>query len=115
MKKTNLKLSQLIETMRAIAAEGNHFVKGDAFHDIVKIAGDKEEIDDLDIEDEYKEGVWHWCLRKNGTTLGEYASVVEEFEQEHLSEAVAAYKIHYKDGRFSIETVKDFGNEFFDL
>lgn len=113
MEKKEIKLSALIETMRGIAAEGNRFVKGDTFHDVVKIAGDVEEIEDADLE-EFKEGQWFWCLRKNGTTLGSFKSTVDEFEAEYPKEAVAAYKIHYKNRRFSIARVKEFGNEFFD-
>lgn len=114
MEKKEMKLSALIETMRGIAAEGNRFVKGDAFHDVVTISREVEEIEDADIEDEYKVGEWYWCLRKNGTTLGSFKSTVDEFEVEHSKEAVAAYKIQYKNRRFSIIRVKEYGNEFFD-
>ncbi len=114
MEKKDLKLSQLIETMRAIAAEGNRFVKGDSFHDVVKITSDVEEIEDADLEPQYKEGEWFWSLRKNGTTLGCFSSSVEEFGKEFPTEAVASYKIHYSRRRFSIVRVKEFGNEFFD-
>lgn len=56
MEKKEMKLSALIETMRGIAAEGNRFVVGDSFHDVVRISREAEEIEDADIEDEYKEG-----------------------------------------------------------
>ncbi len=114
MEKTNLKLSQLIGTMREIASEGNRFVKGDTFHDVERIAREVEEIEDADIEDEYKEGEWFWCLRKNGTEIGAYAVVAEEFGKQYPKEAVAAYKIHYSSRRFSFARVKEYGNEFFD-
>lgn len=114
MEKKNLKLSQLIETMRGIAAEGNRFVKGDAFHDIVKIISDIEEVEAADLEDVYMEAEWHWCLRKNGTTLGSFSGTVAEFEKEYAKEAVAAYKIHYANRHFSIARVKEYGNEFYD-
>lgn len=114
MEKKEMKLSALIETMRGIAAEGNRFVVGDSFHDVVTISREVEEIEDADIEDEYKEGEWFWCLRKNGTGLGSFKSKVDEFEAEYANEAVAAYKIQYKNRRFSIALLKEFGNEFFD-
>lgn len=114
MEKTNLKLSELIEVMRGIAAEGNRFVVGDSFHDVVRISREAEEVEDCDIEDEFKEGQWFWCLRKNGTTLGSFASTVDEFGAEYPNEAVSAYKILYKNRRFSIARVKEYGNEFFD-
>lgn len=114
MEKKEMKLSALIETMRGIAAEGNRFVVGDSFHDIVRISREVEEIEDADIEDEYNEGEWFWCLRKNGTALGSFKRTVDEFGAEHSKEAVAAYKIQYKNRRFSIVLVKEFGNEFFD-
>ncbi len=114
MEKKDLKLSQLIETMRAIASEGNRFVKGDSFHDVVKITSDVEEIEDADLEPQYKEGEWFWSLRKNGTALGSFSSSIEEFGKEYPTEAVASYKIHYSRRRFSIVRVKEFGNEFFD-
>lgn len=38
MEKKNLKLSELMESMREISSEGNHFVKGDTFIDVVEIA-----------------------------------------------------------------------------
>lgn len=38
MEKKEMKLSALIETMRGIAAEGNRFVVGDSFHDVVTIS-----------------------------------------------------------------------------
>lgn len=109
MEKKEMKLSALIETMRGIAAEGNRFVVGDSFHDVVRISREVEEI-----EDAYKEGEWFWCLRKNGTALGSFKSTVDEFAAEYPKEAVAAYKIQYKNRRFSIARVKEFGNEFFD-
>lgn len=110
-----MKLSALIETMRGIAAEGNRFVVGDSFHDIVRITRETEEIEDVeDLEDEFKEGVWFWCLRKNGTALDSFSGSVEEFGNEYPKEAVAAYKIQYKSRSFSITRVKEFGNEFFD-
>lgn len=114
MEKKELKLSQLIETMRGIAAEGNRFVKGDAFHDIVKIVSDIEEVEAADLEDVYMEAEWHWCLRKNGTRLGSFSNTVEEFGKEYANEAVVAYKIHYAARRFSIVRVKEYGNEFYD-
>lgn len=114
MENKEMKLSALIETMRGIAAEGNRFVVGDSFHDVVRILREVEEIKDADLEDEFKEGEWFWCLRKNGTTLGSFKSTVDEFEVEHSNEAVAAYKIQYKNRRFSIARVKEYGNEFFD-
>lgn len=58
MEKKEMKLSALIETMRGIAAEGNRFVVGGSFHDVVRISREAEEIEDADIEDEYKEGEW---------------------------------------------------------
>lgn len=114
MEKKDLKLSQLIETMRGIAAEGNRFVKGDSFHDVVRIAGEVEEIEESDLPAQYKEGEWYWNLRRNGTILGSFSSSVEEFGKEFPTEAVASYKIHYSRRRFSIVRVKEFGNEFFD-
>lgn len=114
MEKKNLKLSQLIETMRGIAAEGNRFVKGDTFHDVVKIVSDIEEVEAADLEDVYMEAEWHWCLRKNGTRLGSFSNTVEEFGKEYADEAVAAYKIHYSARHFTIERVKEYGNEFYD-
>lgn len=114
MEKTDLKLSQLIETMRGIAAEGNRFVKGDSFHDVVRIAGEVEEIEESDLEPQYKEGEWFWSLRKNGTSLDSFSSSVEQFGKEFPEEAVASYKIHYSNRRFYIVRVKEFGNEFFD-
>lgn len=114
MVKKEMKLSALIETMRGIAAEGNRFVVCDSFHDVVRISREAEEIEDADIEDEYKEGEWFWCLRKNGTSLSSFKSSVDEFAAEYPNEAVAAYKIQYKSRRFSIARVKELGNEFFD-
>lgn len=110
MEKTNLKLSALIETMREIASEGNRFVKGDSFHDVVRITKEAEDIEDFDIEEEYKEGEWNWCLRKNGTFIGS----LSDFEEEFDNEAVAAYKIKYSNRRFSIALIKKYSNEFFD-
>lgn len=114
MEKTNLKLSQLIGTMREIASAGNRFVKGDAFHDVERIAREVEEIEDLDIEEEFKEGDWYWGLRKNGTDLSAFSASVENFVKEYPKEAVASYKIHYSSRRFSITLMKEYGNEFFD-
>lgn len=114
MENNNLRLSALIETMRGIASEGNRFVKGDSFHDVVKITKDVEEIEDFDIEEEFKKGEWYWCLRQNGTSLGSGAGMVDRFGEEYPKEAVAAYRIQYKDRRFSIARVKEFGNEFYD-
>lgn len=115
MEKKEMKLSALIETMRGIAAEGNRFVVGDSFHDVVRISREVEEVEDCgDIEDEFKEGQWFWCLRKNGTALVSFKCMVDEFADEYPKEAVAAYQIQYKNRRFSIARVKEFGNEFFD-
>lgn len=115
MEKTNLKLSNLIETMRGIAAEGNRFVVGDTFHDVVRISREVEEIEDAeDLPEEFKDGEWFWCLRKNGTALGSFSGTVDEFGEEYPKEAVAAYKIKYSSRRFSIVRVKEFGNEFYD-
>lgn len=114
MEKKEIKLSALIETMRGIAAEGNRFVVGDSFHDVVRISREVEEIEDADLEDEFKEGEWFWCLRKNGTALGSFKSTVDDFAAEYPKEAVVAYKIQYKNRRFSISRMKEFGNEFFD-
>lgn len=114
MEKKEMKLSALIETMRGIAAEGNRFVVGDTFHDVVTISREAEEIEDADLKDEYKVGEWYWCLRKNGTALGSFKSTVSEFEAEYPKEAVAAYKIQYNNRRFTIARVKEFGDEFFD-
>lgn len=114
MEKKEMKLSALIETMRGIASEGNRFVVGDSFHDVVRISSEVEEIEDADIENEYKEGEWYWCLRKNGTALGSFKRTVDDFAAEYPKEAVAAYKIQYKNRRFSLARVKEFSNEFFD-
>lgn len=114
MEKTNLKLSALIEAMREISSEGNRFVKGDSFHDVVNITKEVEDVEDYDIEDEYKEGHWYWCLRRNGTSLCSSKRTVEDFGKEYPNEAVKAYKIIYKDRRFSIAIVKEFGNDFFE-
>lgn len=114
MEKTNLRLSALIETMREISSEGNRFVKGDSFHDVVRITKEVEELEDYDIEEEYKEGHWFWCLRQNGTSMCASMRTVDSFGEEYPKEAVAAYRIQYKDRRFSIARVKEFGNEFFD-
>lgn len=114
MEKNNIRLSALIESMREISSEGNRFVKGDAFHDVVRISKEVEELEEYDIEDEYKECHWFWCLRRNGTSMCSSKRTVEEFGKEYPEEAVKAYKIVYKNRRFSIALVREFGNYFFD-
>lgn len=113
MEQKNMKLSALIENMRGIAAKGNRFVVGDTFHDVVRISHEVEEIEEADLEDEFKEGTWYWCLRQNGTQLDTFSRSIDEFKEYYSNEAVAAYKIEYANRRFSIRLVKKFGNEFF--
>ena len=116
MEKKNLKLSELIEVMREISSEGNHFVKGDTFIDVVTIARQSEEIEACeDIEAEFKTGTWYWSLRKNGSQLDcLFSSRADKFAIEYAKEAVVAYKIDYANLRFSISLYKKYGNEFFD-
>ncbi len=116
MEKKNLKLSELMEVMREISSDGNHFVKGDTFTDVVAIARQTEEIEACeDLDAEFKTATWYWSLRKNGSRLDSmYSTLADEFAIEYDKEAVVAYKIDYANQRFSISLYKKYANEFFD-
>jgi len=104
MKKENLTFSQLVEEMRQAVHNLGALAKGDAITDIVTIAQTFEELkgcSDIAPEDYWMKFIWG--IRENGTCLTSTSKVADAWLKSWHNEAIALYKIEYKNGAYSFE------------